>query len=132
MLTSLREIAAFFVSQRKVVLIAGIRGINSICSLQQRQSLPISPGVKIEFAELMVRLETPGSAGKSCAQLVFGFIRHAGTAGTHALRFERLSLTGQGFAGPQDRVRSVSAHSRPVRDSRDGEVRLICEFHGLT
>src|SRR2546425_9452073 len=77
LLASPRTVAAGSVSQRPIVCVGLVSGVDLVSSLQVRDGFPISLGEEVEFAELTIRLETPRYLDKGCTQLIFRLTRFA-------------------------------------------------------
>ena len=67
------EFTGFFIGPGEIVFVATVGWIDVVRCLQERNRLRITAGLKVEFAQLVVGLKTPGSAGKSCAQSALRF-----------------------------------------------------------
>src|SRR5277367_6804555 len=128
-LTSSREITSLFVRQCQIEFITTVRRIDLVRSLKRRNRFAKASLLETEFPELMVRLETLWRGSQSSTQLCFCFTRRTARMAFRTLRFQRGSIAGKGLAGTQARIRPMSAHRRPVCDTSDGEIWLVCKCH---
>ena len=103
------EVARSLISQRQIICIAIDRRIDPVRSLQQRNSVSVSAGVKIKFTKFMISSKTPRSAGKSRTQVALGLFPYLAARQTRSgiartLVLQRDRLTREIFARPQHRI----------------------------